>query len=102
MVSQRVDKLHARVEAKMKSQLKGSLILRVRDLVGYRRPERSGYKLDTRWLGKAVVTARESESSYVIEIRPDSKMKVHARFLKPWVEKEVVGNPTPLFYHQRT
>ena len=29
-------------------------------------------------------------------------MKVHASFLKPWVEEEVVGNPTPLFYHQRT
>ena len=49
------------------------------------------HKLDTRWLGKAVVTARESESSYVIDIRPGSKMKVHASFLKPWVKEEVVG-----------
>ena len=49
-----------------------------------------------------MVTARESESSYVIEIRPGSKLKVHASFLKPWVEDEVVGNPIPLFYHQHT
>ena len=97
-----MNELHARVEAKMKSQLKGSLVFHVGDLVWYRRTERSGHKLDGRWLGKAVVTARESESSYVIEIRPGSKMKVHASFLNPWVEEKVFRNPTPLFYHQRT
>ena len=47
-----------------------------------------------------MVTARESETSYVNEIRRGSKMKVHSSFLKPWVEEEVVGNPMPLFYHQ--
>ena len=62
----------------------------------------SGHKLDNRWLGKAVVKTQESESSYVIKIRPGSKIKVHASFLKPWVEEDVVGNPPPLFYHQRT
>ena len=46
-VSQKVDELHARVEAKMKSQLKGSLIFRLGDLVWYLRPEESGHKLDT-------------------------------------------------------
>ena len=101
-MSQKVEELHARVEAKMKSQLKGWLIFHVGDLVWYRRPERSGHKLDTRWLGNALVRARESESSYVIEIRPGSKLKVHASFLKPWVEDEVVGNSIPLFYHQLT
>ena len=40
-VSQKLNELHARVEAKMKSQLKGSMILRIGDLVWYRRPERS-------------------------------------------------------------
>ena len=86
----------------MKCQFKGSLVSHVGDQVWYRRLERSGHKLDTRWLGKAFITARESESSYVIEIRPGSKLKVHASFLKPWVEEEVVENPIPLFYHQRT
>ena len=69
-VSQKVEELHARVEAKMASQLKSSLVFHVGDLVWYRQPERSGHKIDTRWLGKALVIARESESSYVIEIRP--------------------------------
>ena len=82
-VSQKLNELHARVEAKMKSQLKGSLVFHVGDQVWYSRPEMSGHKLDTRWLGRAVVTARESESSYVIEIRPGTKMKVHASSLKP-------------------
>ena len=53
-VSQKLNELHARVEAKMESQLKGFLVFRVGDQVWYRRPERSGHKLDTRWLGKAV------------------------------------------------
>ena len=101
-VSQKLNELPARVEAKMKSQLKGYLVFHVGDQVWYRRPERSGHKRHTRWLGKAVVTSKECESSYVIEIRPGSKMKVHASFLKPWVEEEVVGNPKPFFYHQHT
>ena len=103
-VSEKLNKLHERVEAKMKSQLKGSLVFHVGDLVWFRRPERSGHKLDTRWLGKAVVTARESHNHVecVIEIKPGSKIKVHASFLKPWVKEEVAVNPTPLFYHQRT
>ena len=82
-VSLKLNELHARVEAKLRSQLKGSLVFHVGDLVWYRRPERSGHKLDIRWLGKAVVMARESESIYVIEIRPGSKMKFHASSLKP-------------------
>ena len=77
----------------MKSQLKGLLIFCVGDLIWYRRPEKSGHKLDTRWLRKAMVTARESESSYVIEIRPGSNMKVHASFLKPWVRKKLLEIP---------
>ena len=39
-VSQKVEELHARVEAKMKSQLKGSLVFHVEDLVWYRQPEK--------------------------------------------------------------
>ena len=58
-VSQKVDELHATVEAKRKSQLKVSLVFHVVDLVWFRRPERSGQNFDTRWLGKAVVTERE-------------------------------------------
>ena len=96
-VIQKLNEVYTRVEAKMKSQLKGLLVFHVGYQVWYRHPERSGHKLETRWLGKAVVTARGSESSYVIEIRPGSKMKVHASFLKPWVKEEVVGNPTPFF-----
>ena len=46
--------------------------------------------------------ARKSDSSNLIEIMPGSKMKVHASFLKSWFEEEVVGNPTPLLYHQGT
>ena len=78
------------------------MVFHAGDQVWYCRRKRSGPKLDTRWLGKVLVMAKDSESSYVIEIRPGSKMKVHASFLKAWVEEEVVGNPTPMFYNQHT
>ena len=44
-VSQKVNELHARVEAKMKSQLKGSLVFHVRAHVWYRRPKKVGSNL---------------------------------------------------------
>ena len=38
--------------------------LKVGDKVWYRRPENTGTKLDTRWIGPAKITAREGEESY--------------------------------------
>lgn len=70
--------------------------------VWYRRPEGAGEKLDTRWLGPALVTAREGEHSWLIEIKPGVHIKAHQSFLKPFWEDTVYGDPIPLFYHQRT
>ena len=45
--------------------------------------KKSGHKLDSRWLGSAVVTGREGEHSYVIQVKPEVSMKAHRNFLKP-------------------
>ena len=70
--------------------------------VWYRRPEGSGDKLDSRWLGPAIVKGREGARSYVIELKPDMQMKVHRSFLKPYIEDVFNSQPIPLYYHQRT
>ena len=54
----------------------------VGDVVWYRRPPKSGDKLDSRWIGPGTVVAREGESSYEIEIKPGVTMKAPRTFLK--------------------
>ena len=70
--------------------------------VWYRRPEKSGDKLDSRWLGPATIVERQGNNSYVIQIKPDYVMKSHRSFLKPYKEEIFIGQPTPLYFHQRT
>ena len=70
--------------------------------VWYRRPEDSGDKLDTRWLGHAIVKEREGDQSYRVEVKPGFVIGAPRRFLKPWAEDFLEENPLPLFFHQRT
>jgi hypothetical protein len=70
--------------------------------IWYKRPENSGEKLDSRWIGPGVVKAREGESSYIIEIKPGVEMKAHRSFLKLYHEPKVLGKGVPLFYFRRT
>jgi hypothetical protein len=72
------------------------------DKVWYRRPENTGGKMDTRWIGPARVVAREGEESYEIELLDGVFKKAPRRFLKPYVEDKWNGKPKPLFYHRRT
>ena len=51
--------------------------------VWYRRPERSGDKLDSRWLGPAVVLRRVGENSYEVQITDSGTIRAHTSFLKP-------------------
>ena len=72
------------------------------DEVYYRRPEGSGNKLDSRWIGPALVVAREGEHSYTIEIKEGVVIKAHRTFLKKSFNNHTMGQGTPLFYHRRT
>ena len=70
--------------------------------VWYRRPENSGEKLDSRWIGPGVVTAREGDRSYVVEVKPGLEMKAHRSFLKEFQEPQVAGKASPLYFFRRT
>ena len=72
------------------------------DKVWYRRPEGSGEKTDTRWIGPAVVRSREGESSYVIELDEGVLKKAPRRFLKIHKPDVWSGKSLPLFFHKRT
>jgi len=77
-------------------------VLKVGDQVWYKRPENSGEKLDSRWIGPGVVKAREGKRSYLIKIKPGFEMKAHRSFLKLYNEPQVAGRGVPLFYFKRT
>ena len=68
----------------------------------YRRPEGSGSKLDSRWLGPAVVLAREGEWSYLIQVKENATMKAHRSFLKIALNDNFFGQAVPQSFHQRT
>ena len=70
--------------------------------VWYRRPENTGTKLDSRWLGPALVTSREGAHSYTVEIKQGVSLKAHRSYLKRYEEDIFNSHPIPLFYHQRT
>ena len=70
--------------------------------VWYRRPEGSGDKLDSRWLGPALIVRRIAENSYEVQITDERIINAHTSFLKPYVADLFVGQPKPLFFHQRT
>ena len=70
--------------------------------VWYRRPENSGHKLDSRWLGPALIIGREGEHSYIIQVKPEVQMKAHQNLLKKYVNEKVFGQALPLFYPKRT
>jgi hypothetical protein len=70
--------------------------------VWYKRPENSGEKLDTRWIGPGLVKSREGARSYVFEIKPGFEMKAHRSFLKLYQEPKVSGKGVPLCFYRRT
>ena len=75
---------------------------KVGDSVWYRRPENSGTKLDSRWLGPCKVTKRVGEHTYEIQVSERRRMQAHATFLKPHVEDSAWGEPMARYFHQRT
>ena len=101
-VSKALNDLHAKRVEKINENRQNPKPFQVGDVVYYRRPEGSGTKLDTRWLGPAKIVAREGSQSYLIQIREGVTIKAHQSFLKPCLSKYFLGKPIPLYYHQRT
>ncbi len=72
------------------------------DIVYYIRPENSGDKLDSRWVGPARVVARRSKRGYTIEVKPGHTIESPIAFLKPYNADQYSGEATGLHYHRRT
>jgi hypothetical protein len=72
-VSKALNDLHAKRVEKINENRQNPKPFQVGDVVYYRRPEGSGTKLDTRWLGPAKTVAREGSQSYLIQIRKMSR-----------------------------
>ena len=70
--------------------------------VWYKRPEGSGDKLDSRWLGPALVKAREGADSYRVEVKPGVDISSPRKFLKAYQEDVPSGKSFPLYFFQRT
>lgn len=70
--------------------------------VWVQRPEGSGTKLDTRWIGPAKVVEQKGSNSYKVQLDEERFLDVPAKYLKLYEEDPWVGQKTPLFWHKRT
>ena len=71
-------------------------------LVWYKRPEGSGNKLDSRWLGPAEVLRRQGENSYEIRTGQNSRIMAPASFLKKYWPDTQNEECKPMYFHKRT
>ena len=101
-VAQTLNTKHAEEVKRVNRQRKEMVPFLTGCLVWYKRPEGSGEKLDSRWIGPAIVKSREGDRSYTIEIKPGLEIKAHRSFLKEYHEPEVYGKGIPLYYFRRT
>jgi hypothetical protein len=70
--------------------------------VWLQRPEGSGTKLDTRWVGPEKVVEQKGASSYKVQIGEDRFVEAPVQQLKPYFEDLSLGQYTPLYWHKRT
>ena len=76
--------------------------LGVGDRAWFKRPEGSGTKLASRWIGPGLVVDQKGANSYKVEIERDRFLEVPTKFLKPFLEDAEFGPGTPLFWYKRT
>ena len=102
-ISQELNSLHRREAARINSRRKELHALPAGRKVWYKRPEGSGNKLDSRWVGPCVVLLREGENSYKISTGPNSEtISAPRAWLKEYNEDSTNEKPVPLFFHKRT
>ena len=74
----------------------------VGEKVWYRRPENTGTKIDTRWIGPGKILAKVGEHSYRVRLAEDFVTEAHATFLKRHKADVFQGKEFPLYYFRRT
>ena len=102
LVSELLNELHRKREQSRTEHFQPPAPFKKGDKVWYLRPEKTGDKLSSRWLGPATVESQVGDSSYVIWIKLDKSMSVHRRFLNEWLADPFSGTPLPLYFFQRT
>ena len=101
-VSRELNERHTKLAARINASRKETETYQVGMKVWYRRPENSGEKLDSRWIGPGIIKGREGQNTYLVEIKEGKIMKAHYTFLKKYVEDEFNGKKIELYHHKRT
>ena len=101
-MAQVLEEIHEKATERYNATKKDSEVFQKGDKVWFKRPEKSGNKLDTRWIGPCKVISRKGANSYEIQVKENLIMDVNVGDLKRFVEDKLNGDPVPLFYHQRT
>jgi len=98
-VAERLNTLHESRTAQLNRHRKDLPPLSVNDKVWYRRPRgRPGEKLESYWLGPAIVKERRGEHSYVIQLEENRQQEAHRSQLKSYNEStDDIGPPVKLF-----
>ena len=69
----------------------------VDEKVWYRRPEGTGEKTESRWLGPGLIVEQVGHGSYRVKIEENRIIEAPIKFLKKYIE-DPVGGGTPLFF----
>lgn len=93
---------HAKMQMKANTDLKEPPVFKNGQVVWYRRPEKSGHKLDTRWVGPCKIKERMGERTYKVEVGVGVSVLAHATFLKPYHTDFFSGEPLRFFRYKRT
>ena len=101
-VSRVVEEVHRKRAKQINAHRKPPATYAPGDKVWYRRPEDTGDKTDTRWIGPCVVKSREGENYYTLEVAPNKILLAHATFMKWCREDFWSGKETELFKYRRS
>jgi hypothetical protein len=100
-VAQTLNQKHQKQAEQVNKGRKDPPRFRTDDKVWYRRPEGTGEKTDSRWLGPGVVVEQVGQGSYRVQVEENRIIEAPIKFLKKYME-DPVGGGTPLFFHRRT
>ena len=101
-VARILNEIHEKATERYNATKRTPEVFQAGDTVWYKRPEKSGNKLDTRWIGPCKVTGRRGTNSYEVRVKENLVMDINAGDLKRYVPDRFNGDPVRLFYHRRT
>ena len=101
-IAESLNEMHAKKAGRVNFKRKSQEEYPIGTLVWYYRPENTGGKIDSRWLGPAEVLAREGAHSYKIRTGQNSTIKAHSNFLKKYWPDTHAEICKPMFFHKRT